>query len=64
MYILNIYNPKKDVHESTLTGVEIGYYNHQDIGLIFGHHGMIKDDKTVLSLRDNIIINIHLIVEL
>ena len=48
----NIYNPKKDVHENTLTGVEIGYYNHPDIGLIFGHHGMIKDDKTVLSYRD------------
>ena len=48
----NIYNPRKGVNEKTLTGVEIGYYNHPDIGLIFGYHGIRKNDNTVLSYRD------------
>ena len=48
----NMYNPRKGVHETTLTGVEIGYYNHPDIGLLFGHHGIRKGDVTTYSYRD------------
>ena len=48
----DIYNPRRGVNETTLTGVEIGYYNHPDIGLIFGYHGVYKNGVPTLSARD------------
>ena len=48
----NLYNPRIGGNELTLTGVEIGYYNHPDIGLLFGHHGVYKNNVATFSLRD------------
>lgn len=46
-------NPKSGRKEHTLGGVSIGYYNHSDINLLFGTHGVRKNDyETVWSARD------------
>lgn len=46
-------NPKSGRKEHTLGGVSIGYYNHSNINLLFGTHGVRKSDyETVWSAKD------------